>query len=87
MKRNLEGVSQEWYALIGVMFGNLFPELARRRVAMWMICCTFIITNFVYFGVGSVYSYFDITGTPKFLKKYKVRFLNCCYSYCALSRL
>ena len=45
MKRNLEGVSQEWYALIGVMFGNLFPELARRRVAMWMICCTFIITN------------------------------------------
>ena len=45
MKRNLEGVSQEWYALIGVMFGNLFPELARRRVAMWMISCTFIIAN------------------------------------------
>ena len=48
---------------------------------------TFIITNFVYFGVGSVYSYFDITGTPKFLKKYKVRFLNYCYSYGAVFRL
>ena len=33
---------------------------------------TFIITNLVYWTVGSIYSYFDITGTPQFLKKYKV---------------
>jgi hypothetical protein len=33
---------------------------------------TFIITNLVYWTVGGIYSYFDITGTPEFLKKYKV---------------
>ena len=33
---------------------------------------TFIITNLVYWTVGSIYSYFDISGTPEFLRKYKV---------------
>ncbi len=33
---------------------------------------TFIITNTIYWTVGGIYSYFDITGTPEFLRKYKV---------------
>ena len=33
---------------------------------------TFIITNVIYWSVGGIFSFFDITGTPKFLRKYKV---------------
>lgn len=34
---------------------------------------TFLLTNFVYWSVGSVYTYFDLTGTPQFLRKYKIQ--------------
>ena len=32
-----------------------------------------IVTNAVFWGVGSIYSYFDVTSTPKFLRKYKIQ--------------
>ncbi len=34
---------------------------------------TFILTNVIYWTVGGTFSYFDITGTPKFLRKFKVK--------------
>lgn len=33
---------------------------------------TFLLTNVIYWTVGGIFSYFDITGTPKFLRKFKV---------------
>lgn len=32
-----------------------------------------IVTNAVFWTVGSIYSYFDVTSTPKFLRKYKIQ--------------
>ena len=34
---------------------------------------TFQITNGVYFGVGSIYMFFDLTSKPAFLRKYKIQ--------------
>lgn len=34
---------------------------------------TFLLTNSVYFTVGALYSYIDLTGRPKFLMKYKIQ--------------
>ena len=32
-----------------------------------------IVANSVFWTVGSIYSYFDVTSTPKFLRKYKIQ--------------
>ena len=32
-----------------------------------------IVANTVFWTVGSIYSYFDVTSTPKFLRKYKIQ--------------
>ena len=34
---------------------------------------TFLVTNFVFWTVGSVYSYLDVTNKPTFLRKYKIQ--------------
>ena len=34
---------------------------------------TFFITNLVFWSIGSIYCYFDVTTTPKFLRKYKIQ--------------
>ena len=34
---------------------------------------TFFITNLVFWSIGSIYCYFDLTTTPKFLRKYKIQ--------------
>ena len=34
---------------------------------------TYFYVNIVYWTIASIYSYFDVTNTPKFLRKYKVQ--------------
>jgi methylsterol monooxygenase len=34
---------------------------------------TFLVTNSMYWTVGSLYSYLDISETPTFLSKYKIQ--------------
>lgn len=53
-----------WESFLGVVGDDEF-NLA--------VIGTFIITNTIYWTVGGIYSYFDITGTPEFLRKYKIQ--------------
>ena len=34
---------------------------------------TYIVTNLVWWTIGGIYTYFDMTSTPSFLRKYKIQ--------------
>ena len=34
---------------------------------------TYMVTNLVWWTIGGIYTYFDMTNTPSFLRKYKIQ--------------
>jgi len=58
-----DGWQSLWFKFLSVVGDNEFNL---------QVYGTFLLTNIIYWTVGGIYSYFDITGTPKFLRKFKV---------------
>ena len=38
------------------------------------VCGSFVYINFVWWTLGAIYSYFDITNKPDFIRKYKIQY-------------
>ncbi len=48
-------------------------DLDNLREVLIYLNNVFQITNGVFFGVGAIFMFFDLTGKPAFLRKYKVQ--------------